>query len=75
MMPAQELLLVQPVALTVNLENLISRPGVRVTCEACGEEIMNEREIIHEGMLLCRACAGEAYYQPVELFDGVHLPA
>jgi formylmethanofuran dehydrogenase subunit E len=63
-MPEQELLLAQPVTLTVSLEKLISQPGLRVTCEACGEEIMNEREVIHEGMVLCRACAGEAYYRP-----------
>lgn len=74
-MPAPELMLAQAVRLTVNLKSLISRPGVRVTCEACDEEIMNEREIIHEGMLLCRACAGEGYCQPVALFEDAHLPA
>jgi formylmethanofuran dehydrogenase subunit E len=64
LMPEQELLLAQPVTLTVSLEKLISQPGLRVTCEACGEEILNEREVIHEEMVLCRACAGEAYYRP-----------
>jgi formylmethanofuran dehydrogenase subunit E len=63
LMPEPELLLAQPVTLGVDLEKLISRPGLRVTCEACGEEILNEREVIHEEMVLCRACAGEAYYQ------------
>lgn len=74
LMPEAELLLVQPVILTVNLDRLLSRPGVRVICEACGEEVMNEREVVHEGMTLCRACAGEAYYTfpPAQLTD---LPA
>lgn len=69
LMPERELLLAQPVTLTVNLEKLIGQPGLRVTCEACGEEIMNQREVIHEEAVLCRACAGEAYYQlaPVSL--------
>lgn len=61
-MPEAELLLVRPVTLTINLERLLSRPGLRVNCEACGEEIMNQREVVHEGMTLCRACAGESYY-------------
>lgn len=61
-MPAAELLRVQPVTLTVDLQQLLSRPGLRVNCEACGEEVMNEREVIREGMILCRACAGESYY-------------
>lgn len=63
LMPEEELLLAQPVTLTVNLQELISQPGLRVTCEACGEEIMNERQVIHEEMVLCRACAGDAYYR------------
>jgi len=61
-MPDAELLVAQAVALTFSLEKLISRPGVRVCCEACGEEIINEREVVRGGAVLCRACAGEAYY-------------
>lgn len=63
LMPAAELLRVQPVALTIDLKCLLSRPGRRVNCETCGEEVMNEREVIREGMTLCRACAGQSYYR------------
>jgi ribosome-binding protein aMBF1 (putative translation factor) len=38
---------------------------VKVRCEVCGEEILNERQVVHEGTTLCRACAGQAYYQRV----------
>lgn len=38
--------------------------GERVVCEACGEGINFRREIRREGKILCRACAGESYYQP-----------
>lgn len=62
-MPDDEMFTVSEVQLNVSLEALISRPGVRVTCDVCGEEIMNEREVIHEDAILCRACAGRAYYQ------------
>jgi len=61
-MPDDELLVVQPVTLTVSLEAIISRHGVRVTCEHCGEEIINEREVLVDGQVLCRACAGDGYY-------------
>jgi formylmethanofuran dehydrogenase subunit E len=63
LMPDPALLLVRPVTLTVDLGAIISRPDLRVTCEACGEEIMNGRQLSHEGSVLCRACAGEAYYR------------
>lgn len=52
-----------PVALTLSLDKLVSRAGYRVTCDRCGEEILNEREILREGQPLCRACAAPAYYQ------------
>lgn len=35
----------------------------RVVCAECGEGINFRREIVREGRALCRACAGEAYYQ------------
>ena len=50
------------VVLTTPVERLISRAGRRVNCAACGEEIMNEREVARGDELLCRACAGSAYY-------------
>ena len=61
-MPDEDLLAVQPVSLNVSLEKIISRPGLHIRCEQCGEEIMNEREIVVNGRVLCRYCAGEAYY-------------
>jgi formylmethanofuran dehydrogenase subunit E len=61
-MPAAQLLTVQTVALTTSAHWLVSRAGVRVNCTMCGEEIINEREVIQDGQILCRACAGPAYY-------------
>ncbi len=62
-MPAEEMFVVQPVELTVSLEAIISRHGMRTTCQRCGEEIINEREVLVNGETLCRACAGDAYYR------------
>jgi formylmethanofuran dehydrogenase subunit E len=61
-LPAEKLFVFESVSLNVPLADLISRPGLKAVCEACGEEILNGREICHEGMILCRACAGRAYY-------------
>lgn len=58
----EQLFQVQPVSLSLSMKALISRPGVRVNCAVCGEEIINEREIICHGLTLCRACAGASYY-------------
>lgn len=62
-MPDDEMFTVTEVQLTTPIEAIISRPGVRVDCDACGEEIMNEREVSVDGRTLCRACAGRAYYR------------
>ncbi|RMF82177.1 MAG: formylmethanofuran dehydrogenase [Chloroflexi bacterium] len=61
-MPDDELLDIQYVTLNVSLEQLISRPGRRVACDSCGEEIINEREVCADGRVLCRPCAGDSYY-------------
>jgi formylmethanofuran dehydrogenase subunit E len=39
--------------------------GERVVCEACGEGINFRREVRTGAKVLCRACAGERYYEPV----------
>jgi formylmethanofuran dehydrogenase subunit E len=61
-MDDEALLTVEWVSLNQSLSAILSRPGVRVNCQICGEEIINERELVHEGSVLCRACAGHAYY-------------
>ena len=61
-MPLEKLLVWQPVTMNLSMDALISRPVVRVNCARCGEEIVNEREIIIDGEPVCRACAGDAYY-------------
>jgi len=67
-LPDEKLLTVIEVELTPPVEQILSRPGVRVNCAICGEEILNEREVHREGLLLCRACAGVAYYrEPVSV--------
>lgn len=39
--------------------------GERVVCDVCGEGINFRREVRRGGKALCRACAGERYYEPI----------
>ena len=62
-MPEKELFTFQEVVLDPPLERLLSRPGLRAKCTKCGEEIINERQVVVEGKILCRSCAGLGYYR------------
>jgi formylmethanofuran dehydrogenase subunit E len=62
-MPDEQLLSTTEVSLNTAAEVFLSRPGVRVNCAMCGEEIINERQVIRNGIAYCRACVGQAYYQ------------
>lgn len=61
-LPDEDLLIVEMVSLAVDPMSLVSREGARSWCSACGEEISNEREVVSGDHVLCRACAGDAYY-------------
>jgi formylmethanofuran dehydrogenase subunit E len=55
----------QQVHVEIHPENLPGYKGPRVTCEKCGEGINFKREVTVKGRKLCRACAGESYYKPL----------
>jgi formylmethanofuran dehydrogenase subunit E len=61
-MEDDDLFIIESVQLTLSLEKVISQPGLRVNCSQCDEEIINEREVMHNGQVYCRTCAGEGYY-------------
>jgi formylmethanofuran dehydrogenase subunit E len=62
--PDADLIRMTPVTLTQTIAEILSKPNMRVNCAECGEEIMNERELIVDGRPLCQQCAGRGYYQP-----------
>ena len=62
-MPDEELLAFQEVQIAFSLEELWSKNGRRVNCDLCGEEIINEREVVQDGLTLCQPCAGARYYR------------
>ena len=48
-MPDKEMFTCTEVQLVASIESILSRPGMRVNCSVCGEEIMNEREVHQNG--------------------------
>lgn len=65
-MPNEDLLDFKWVTLRVPVGILVGRAGSRVNCDSCGEEIINQREVIWESKILCRACVGQAYFRFIE---------
>lgn len=61
-MPVGELFCSHPVELGFSLEAMIGVAGERVNCQACGEEILNQRQVWVDGRCLCQSCAGRSYY-------------
>ena len=60
-----ELFDVQWVRVQLGAEEFPGYKGVRQICAECGEGINFERQVTREGRVLCRACAGERYYEAV----------
>lgn len=64
-MPEQDLFDIQWVRVRLGPEDMPGYKAARVVCEACGEGINFKREVVRDGRTVCRACAGERYYEPV----------
>ena len=72
-MPDGELLSFSWVTLHIPVAELVGKAGMRVNCDFCGEEIINQREVIWESKTLCRGCAGQSYYQTDEILPKENL--
>jgi formylmethanofuran dehydrogenase subunit E len=64
MAPAEELFDMEEVTVDLKPEDLPGKPLRIVTCSSCGERVMDMREVVKEGSVLCRPCAeGARYYR------------
>lgn len=68
-LPDDELFTYEPVRVALLPEDLPGRPRSRVFCARCGEGINDRREVMVDGEVLCRACAGHAYYEEISSPD------
>ena len=64
-MPDEDLFSIQWVRVVLGPEEFPGYKGERHTCEVCGEGINFRREVVRDGRVLCKACAGESYYTPL----------
>ncbi|MEK7408133.1 MAG: FmdE family protein [Acidobacteriota bacterium] len=64
-LPDEEMFEVQWVRVRLAPEDLPGYKAPRAVCAGCGEGINFKREVMRDGRALCRACAGEAYYEPL----------
>ena len=64
-MADEELFTWQWVRVAIGPEDLPGYKASRAVCAECGEGVSFKREVVREGRTLCRACAGESYYEPL----------
>lgn len=62
LVPDDLLLAVKQVQLRVAIKDLVSTSDARAECSICGEEIFNSREVVQDGRIVCRGCAGPSYF-------------
>ncbi len=62
-LPDKVLFDMQWVKVEVAPEDLPGYKGPRVVCAECSEGINFKREVVVNGRMLCRSCAGERYYK------------
>lgn len=65
-LPDDRLFKVERVRIELADKDRPGRPVSRVSCAECGEGVNDRREVIKDGRVLCRACAGGAYYETLE---------
>jgi formylmethanofuran dehydrogenase subunit E len=53
----------QWVKVELSAEEFPGYKGERIVCAECGEGINFRREVLRDGRVLCKACAGECYYE------------
>ena len=62
-MPEDDLFTKQWVKVELPAEEFPGYKGERIVCAECGEGINFRREVVRNGRVLCKACAGEQYYE------------
>ncbi len=55
----------QEVKITLPDSELPGPPVSVLTCQTCGEEVLDRKEVVKNGQTYCRACAEGAYYRPL----------
>jgi formylmethanofuran dehydrogenase subunit E len=62
-LPDDELFSTEWVRIRIGPEEMPGYKADRINCDECGEGINFRREVLIDGRTLCRACAGDRYYE------------
>ncbi len=65
-MPENELFDVQWVSVDLTDQEMPGPSQSHVVCSRCGQVVRDAREVMVDGLPLCRICAGEGYFTPME---------
>jgi len=60
--PDEELFNTANVNVHYRPEDLPGKPLYAMTCQLCGEEVIDGRQVMQNGIDVCKACAAGAYY-------------
>lgn len=61
----EEFFRVQDVVVNIDEFDLPGKPKAHAVCEKCGERVLDNRHVIEDRRMLCKACAGlPIYYRP-----------
>lgn len=66
-----DLFSVQNVRVRYRQEDLPGRPLDAMTCPQCHEEVIDGRQVVRNGVALCRACAESPYYEVVNSHESL----
>jgi len=60
--PDEEMFEIKPVTVRLRPEDLPGKPSGRMTCPICGEEVNDRRQVIKDGVAVCKGCTEDRYY-------------
>ncbi len=60
--PESEIFTIEAVEITIPPQDLPGFPTHKDVCSQCGEQILDRREIIRDGRVLCKNCLNGSYY-------------
>ena len=60
--PDDDMFSAKHVKVHYQLEDLPGKPLDAMTCPRCSEEVIDGRQVVHDGIAMCKACAEGPYY-------------
>ncbi len=67
--PEAEIVTVTRVNITVPDADLPGFPRSKAQCSVCGEQVLDAREVLVEGQVVCKSCAHGSYYTVINASD------